>query len=66
MLAGGLSALQNTVIVTSAPFLLIIAGLTVSFWRELVLDRRPRRLVWRSAGATCGRGAARRSRAATS
>ncbi len=40
MLAGGLSALQNTVIVTSAPFLLIIAGLTVSFWRELVLDRR--------------------------
>jgi glycine betaine transporter len=40
MLAGGLTALQNTVIVTSAPFLIIIAGLAVSFWRELVLDRR--------------------------
>lgn len=40
MLAGGLNALQNTVIVTSAPFLVIIAGLAVAFWRELVLDRR--------------------------
>jgi glycine betaine transporter len=40
MLAGGLTALQNTVIVTSAPFLLIIAGLAVSFWRELLQDRR--------------------------
>ncbi|MDP3890323.1 BCCT family transporter, partial [Nocardioides sp.] len=40
MLAGGLSALQNTVIVTSLPFLLIIAGVTVSFWKELVADRR--------------------------
>jgi glycine betaine transporter len=40
MLAGGLSALQNTVIVASLPFLVIIAGLAVSFWRELVADRR--------------------------
>ena len=43
MLAGGLTALQNTVIVTSAPFLVIIAGLAVSFWRELLLDRRAER-----------------------
>ncbi|MFE9445394.1 BCCT family transporter [Streptomyces sp. NPDC006602] len=40
MLAGGLNALQNTVIVTSLPFLLIIAGLTVSFWKELSADRK--------------------------
>lgn len=40
MLAGGLNALQNTVIVTSAPFLVIIAGLAVSFWKELVNDHR--------------------------
>jgi choline/carnitine/betaine transport len=40
MLAGGLNALQNTVIVTSAPFLVIIAGLTVAFWKELLNDRR--------------------------
>ncbi|MFE7423021.1 BCCT family transporter [Rhodococcus sp. NPDC057529] len=40
MLAGGLNALQNTVIVTSLPFLVIVAGLTVSFWRELVSDRK--------------------------
>ena len=40
MLAGGLSALQNTVIVTSFPFLVIIGGLAVSFWRELHADRR--------------------------
>ncbi|MXG92020.1 BCCT family transporter [Nocardioides sp. YIM 123512] len=40
MLAGGLNALQNTVIVTSAPFLVIIAGLAVSFWRELINDKR--------------------------
>ncbi|GAB3247457.1 BCCT family transporter [Kineosporia babensis] len=39
MLAGGLNALQNTVIVTSAPFLVIIAGLAVSFWKELVQDQ---------------------------
>jgi choline/carnitine/betaine transport len=40
MLAGGLGALQNTVIVTSAPFLVIIAGLTVAFWKELLSDRQ--------------------------
>ena len=40
MLAGGLSALQNTVIVASLPFLVIIAGLAVSFWKELAADRR--------------------------
>ena len=40
MLAGGLNALQNTVIVTSLPFLVIIAGVAVSFWKELVSDRR--------------------------
>lgn len=40
MLGGGLSALQNTVIVASLPFLVIIAGLAVSFWKELVADRR--------------------------
>ncbi|MGY1643250.1 BCCT family transporter [Geodermatophilus sp. SYSU D00703] len=40
MLGGGLNALQNTVIVTSAPFLVIIAGLAVAFWKELTADRR--------------------------
>ncbi len=40
MLGGGLNALQNTVIVASLPFLVIIAGLAVSFWLELVADRR--------------------------
>ncbi|WP_149830811.1 BCCT family transporter [Streptomyces tailanensis] len=40
LLAGGLNALQNTVIVTSAPFLVIIAGLALSFWKELLGDRR--------------------------
>jgi glycine betaine transporter len=35
LLAGGLTALQQTVIVTSAPFLLIIIGLAVAFCREL-------------------------------
>ena len=49
MLAGGLNALQNTVIVTSAPFLVIIAGLAVSFWREIVEDRRA---AERALGAT--------------
>jgi choline-glycine betaine transporter len=39
MLAGGLTALQNVVIVTSLPFLVIIAGLVVSFWKELGADR---------------------------
>ena len=43
MLAGGLTALQNTVIVASLPFLVIIAGLAVSFWKELVADTRAQR-----------------------
>ncbi len=52
MLAGGLNALQNTVIVTSVPFLVIIAGLAVSFWKELVADRRRGRA---GAGRAAGR-----------
>jgi glycine betaine transporter len=40
MFAGGLSALQNTVIVASLPFLVIIGCLAVSFWKELLADRR--------------------------
>lgn len=40
LLAGGLDALQNAVIVTSAPFLLIIIGLTVAFGKELGRDRQ--------------------------
>ena len=38
MLAGGLNALQNTVIVTSLPFLAITAALSVSFWKDLAGD----------------------------
>jgi glycine betaine transporter len=45
MLAGGLTALQNTVIVTSLPFLVIIAGLAVSFWKELGADRKEKEHV---------------------
>jgi glycine betaine transporter len=40
LLAGGLNALQNTVIVASLPFLVIIAGVAVAFWKELSADRR--------------------------
>jgi choline/carnitine/betaine transport len=40
MLAGGLNALQNTVIVASLPFLIIIGCLAVSFWKDLIADRR--------------------------
>ena len=40
MFAGGLNALQNTVIVASLPFLVIIAVLTVSFWKDLIADNR--------------------------
>ena len=40
MLAGGLNALQNTVIVASLPFLVIIAGLAVAFWKDLTNDLR--------------------------
>lgn len=38
MLAGGLDALQNTVIVTSLPFLVIIAGLTVALGKDIAAD----------------------------
>jgi len=44
LLAGGLSALQTAVIVSSAPFLVIIAGLGVSFWKELRADVGPPRV----------------------
>ncbi|WP_082570362.1 BCCT family transporter [Mycobacterium sp. Root135] len=50
MLGGGLNALQNTVIVASLPFLIIIAGLAVSFWMELIADRRAS-LTTRNAAA---------------
>jgi choline-glycine betaine transporter len=40
MFAGGLNALQNTVIVASLPFLIIIACLAVSFWKDLIADRK--------------------------
>ena len=52
MLAGGLSALQNTVIVTSAPFLVIIAGLAVAFWKELTGDRRAAAAAFTAATGT--------------
>lgn len=38
LLADGLNALQQTVIVTSAPFVVIIAGLAVAFWKDLRND----------------------------
>jgi glycine betaine transporter len=44
LIAGGLSALQTAVIVSSAPFLVVIAGLGVSFWRELRTDVGPPRV----------------------
>ncbi|AKS30992.1 BCCT family transporter [Mycolicibacterium goodii] len=40
MFADGLDALQNTVIVASLPFLIIIACLAVSFWKDLIADQR--------------------------
>lgn len=45
MFAGGLDALQNTVIVTSAPFLIIIAGLTIAFGVELKHDRQHEQIL---------------------
>ena len=36
--------LQNTVIVASLPFLVIIAGLAVSFWKELAADMQAAKL----------------------
>ncbi|MEV0082636.1 BCCT family transporter [Saccharopolyspora sp. NPDC050642] len=38
LVAGGLDALQNTVIVTAAPFVLVMLALAVSLWRELRQD----------------------------
>ncbi|MFJ9552331.1 BCCT family transporter [Nocardiopsis sp. NPDC101807] len=35
LLSGGLDALQQTVIVASAPFLVVIVGVVVCFWRDL-------------------------------
>ncbi len=52
MLAGGLNALQNTVIVTSLPFLVIIAGLTLAFSKELMFDQQRARLEREAALAT--------------
>lgn len=40
LLADGLDALQQTVIVTSAPFVVIIAGIAVAFWKDLRNDGR--------------------------
>jgi glycine betaine transporter len=57
MLAGGLNALQNTVIVTSAPFLIIIAGLTISFWKELSADRKTATQMPSTANTTTARDA---------
>ncbi|MFI7704086.1 BCCT family transporter [Nonomuraea sp. NPDC049480] len=45
LLAGGLNALQQTVIVTSAPFVVIIAGLAVSFWKDLSADHPARQAI---------------------
>ena len=38
LLAGGLEALQQTVIVASAPFLVVIVGVVACFWRDLRND----------------------------
>ncbi|MBK1783367.1 BCCT family transporter [Prauserella cavernicola] len=35
LLAGGLNALETTVIITSAPFVILLVLLAVSFWKEL-------------------------------
>ncbi|GAA3724610.1 BCCT family transporter [Spinactinospora alkalitolerans] len=38
LLSGGLQALQQTVIVSSAPFIVVIVGVAVAFWRDLRTD----------------------------
>jgi choline/carnitine/betaine transport len=38
LIAGGLEALQQTVIVTAAPFVLLMLGLAYSLWQELRAD----------------------------
>lgn len=40
LLADGLDALQQTVIVTSAPFVVIIIGLAAAFWKDVRRDGR--------------------------
>ncbi|WP_116113289.1 BCCT family transporter [Amycolatopsis ruanii] len=40
LLAGGLNALQTTVIITSAPFVVLLVLLAVSFWKELRAEPR--------------------------
>ena len=41
LLSGGLGALQQTVIVASAPFLVVIVGVVVSFLRDLRTEPDP-------------------------
>jgi len=65
MLAGGLNALQNTVIVTSLPFLVIIAGVAVSFWKELASDRRQATEALAAQHSLSGAGSDRTATAAT-
>lgn len=57
LLAGGLNALQTAVIVTSFPFLIIIAGLAVSFYKELTTDLRSGALAPASASLETEEGA---------
>lgn len=38
LLAGGLEALQQTVIVSSAPFIVVIVGVVAAFWRDIRTD----------------------------
>lgn len=38
LVAGGLEALQQMVIVSSAPFLLVVVGIAVALWRDLSTD----------------------------
>lgn len=54
LLAGGLDALQNTVIVASLPFLVIIAGVAVAFWKELAADRRSAKATATPTGLPTG------------
>ncbi|ALE73346.1 glycine/betaine ABC transporter permease [Pseudonocardia sp. EC080610-09] len=38
LVAGGLESLQQMVIVSSAPFLVVVVGVAVAFWRDLSTD----------------------------
>jgi choline-glycine betaine transporter len=42
--AGGLDSLQQMVIVSSAPFLLILIGVAVGFWKDLTTEFVPRQV----------------------